>query len=40
MISHSDALDGLDQLGLDEEATSRYLGGNAKRLLGIQTIGE
>jgi predicted TIM-barrel fold metal-dependent hydrolase len=35
MISHTHALDGLDPLELDQEATSLYLGGNAKRLLGI-----
>jgi uncharacterized protein len=35
MIFPSQALDGLDELGLDEETTTLYLGGNAKRLLGI-----
>lgn len=35
MIFHPQALDGLDRLGLDQEAISLYLGGNAQRLLGI-----
>jgi len=35
MIFHPRALDGLRRLGLDQETTSLYLGGNAQRLLGI-----
>lgn len=35
MISHAQALNGLDRLGLDEETTDLYLAGNAKRLLAI-----
>lgn len=35
MILPAQALEGLDRLGLDEEATSLYLGGNAKRLLAM-----
>jgi predicted TIM-barrel fold metal-dependent hydrolase len=35
MLFPAQALDSLDRLGLDEEATSLYLAGNAKRLLGI-----
>jgi len=32
MISHERALEGLDDLGLDEEAQSLYLEGNARRV--------
>lgn len=35
MIFHAQALDGLDRLGLDQETTDLYLGGNAQRLVGI-----
>jgi predicted TIM-barrel fold metal-dependent hydrolase len=35
MIAPQHALDGLDRLGLDDPARERYLGGNARRLLGI-----
>jgi hypothetical protein len=34
MIFPSQAVDGIDGLGLDEETTSLYLGATAKRLLG------
>ena len=35
MLAHAQALDGLDGLGLDDEARELFLGGNARRLLGI-----
>ncbi len=35
MIGHSQALEGLDDLGLDSEARELFLHGNAERLLGI-----
>jgi predicted TIM-barrel fold metal-dependent hydrolase len=33
MIGHGQALDGLDELGLDDEARALFLAGNAQRLL-------
>jgi hypothetical protein len=33
MIGHAQALDGLDQLGLDDETRELFLHGNAERLL-------
>jgi predicted TIM-barrel fold metal-dependent hydrolase len=36
MIFPAHALDGLDELGLDEEARELFLAGNARRLLGLQ----
>jgi uncharacterized protein len=33
MISHRHALEGLDDLGLDDETRALFLGGNAERLL-------
>jgi uncharacterized protein len=35
MILHQQALDGLDRLGLDEEARELFLAGNAERLLNL-----
>src|SRR4051794_37523114 len=35
MLSHTAALEGLDELRLDEEAQALFLGGNAGRLLGL-----
>jgi len=35
MIVPSQALEGLDDLGLDDEARELYLGGNAQRVLGL-----
>jgi uncharacterized protein len=35
MIGHSQALDGVDDLGLDDEARELYLHGNAERLLDL-----
>jgi predicted TIM-barrel fold metal-dependent hydrolase len=35
MIAPAHALEGLDQLGLDDETRELYLAGNARRLLGI-----
>jgi predicted TIM-barrel fold metal-dependent hydrolase len=35
MIGHKHALDGVDDLGLDDETRELFLGGNAKRLLGL-----
>lgn len=35
MIGHTQALDGLDDLGLDDEARNLFLAGNAQRLLGL-----
>jgi uncharacterized protein len=35
MIGHRQALDGLDQLGLDDDARELFLHGNARRLLGL-----
>jgi predicted TIM-barrel fold metal-dependent hydrolase len=35
MIFPAHALDGLDDLGLDEEARELFLAGNARRLLGL-----
>jgi predicted TIM-barrel fold metal-dependent hydrolase len=35
MIGHAQALDGLDALGLDDEARELFLAGNAQRLLGL-----
>lgn len=36
MIAHDRALDGLDELGLDEETRALYLGGNARRVFGLE----
>lgn len=36
MITHEHALDGLDELGLTDEARSDYLGGNAERLFKLR----
>ncbi|MGB8504858.1 amidohydrolase family protein, partial [Mycobacterium sp.] len=35
MIAPAHALDGLDDLGLSDEARSLYLAGNARRVFGI-----
>jgi len=35
MIPHAQALDGLDDLGLDEETRALYLEGNARRVFGL-----
>ena len=35
MITPSKALEGLDALGLDEQATALFLGGNAQRVFGL-----
>lgn len=35
MLDHSQALEGIDDLGLDDETRDLYLGGNARRLLAI-----
>jgi uncharacterized protein len=35
MLGHQQALEGLDELGLDGEAGELYLSGNARRLLGL-----
>jgi uncharacterized protein len=35
MLSHQQALEGLDDLGLDDETRALYLHGNAERLLGL-----
>ena len=35
MITPEACLDGLDGLGLDDEATSLFLGGNARRVFGL-----
>ena len=35
MVGHAHALDGLDGLELDAEATDLYLAGNAQRMLGL-----
>lgn len=35
MIGHSQALEGLDDLGLDGEARELFLHGNVERLLGM-----
>jgi predicted TIM-barrel fold metal-dependent hydrolase len=35
MLGHAQALEGIDDLGLDEETRELYLHGNAERLLGI-----
>lgn len=35
MIQHAHALDGLDDLGLDDETRELYLAGNARRVLGL-----
>jgi predicted TIM-barrel fold metal-dependent hydrolase len=35
MILHGHALEGLDELGLDEEARGLYLEGNARRVFGL-----
>jgi uncharacterized protein len=35
MISHTRALDGIDGLGLDDEARALFLGGNAERIFGL-----
>jgi uncharacterized protein len=37
MVFHQQALDGLDGLGLDDEARDLFLAGNAKRVLGLPT---
>lgn len=39
MIGHAQALEGVDQLGLDDEARELYLAGNARRLLRIGARG-
>jgi predicted TIM-barrel fold metal-dependent hydrolase len=39
MISHTQALDGLDDLGLDDEARELFLHGNAERLLKLSGAG-
>lgn len=36
MITHEHAVDGLDELGLTDEARSGYLGGNAERLFKLR----
>jgi predicted TIM-barrel fold metal-dependent hydrolase len=36
MIPHAKALDGLDELGLDDETCGLYLAGNATRVFGIR----
>jgi predicted TIM-barrel fold metal-dependent hydrolase len=35
MLGYKQALEGLDDLGLDEETRDLYLGGNARRVLGL-----
>jgi predicted TIM-barrel fold metal-dependent hydrolase len=35
MLSHFQALEGIDELGLDEETRELFLAGNAQRLLGL-----
>ena len=35
MLGHAQALEGVEELGLDEEARALFLGGNAQRLLGL-----
>ena len=35
MIGHGQALDGLDELGLDHDARALFLAGNAQRLLAL-----
>lgn len=35
MIMHGHALDGLDDLGLDDQGRADYLGGNAERVFGL-----
>lgn len=35
MLGHAQALEGLDELGLDDEARELYLGGTARRLFGL-----
>jgi predicted TIM-barrel fold metal-dependent hydrolase len=35
MITHVHALDGLDELGLDDRTREAFLGGNARRIFAL-----
>ena len=35
MILHQQALDGVDAIGLDQEARELFLAGNARRVIGL-----
>ncbi len=38
MITPAKALEGLDELGLDDEARALFLGGNAARVFGLEDV--